>query len=85
MQTYFGTNVYVQEKTIKNIGLQAIYKGGNEEHASNIVWWTSTDIKGIKDNKNTHLVNQKYNLQGQVVNDDYKGVVIMNNKKYLRR
>ena len=85
MQTYFGTNVYVQEKTIKNIGLQAIYKGGNEEHASNIVWWTNTGIKGINDNVNSRLTNQKYNLQGQPVNDDYKGIVIMNNKKYLRR
>lgn len=85
MQTYFGINVYVQEKTINNVGVQAIYKGGNEEHASSIAWWGTTDVKGIKDNTNTRLTNQKYNLQGQPVNDNYKGVVIMNNRKYLNR
>lgn len=85
LQTYFGVNVYVKEQTINNVGVQTVYKGGNEEHASNIVWWGSTEIKGIKDNMNTHLTNQKYNLQGMPVNDDYKGVVIMNNKKYIRR
>ncbi len=85
LQTYFGVNVYVKEQTINNVGVQTVYKGGNEEHASNIVWWGSTEIKGIKDNMNTHLTNQKYNLQGMPVNDDYKGVLIMNNKKYMHR
>lgn len=78
--------VYVLEKTIDNVGVQAIYKGGNEEHASNVAWWGNTDaIKGIRDNMNTRLTNRKYNLQGQPVNNDYKGVVIMNNRKYLHR
>ncbi len=85
LQTYFGVNVYVKEQTINNVGVQAVYKGGNEEHASNIVWWGSTEIKGIKDNMDTFLTNKKYNLQGQPVNGDYRGVVIMNNKKYMHR
>lgn len=86
MPTYFGINVYVQEKTLTNVGVQAIYKGGDEEHASNVAWWGNTDaIKGIRDNMNTRLTNRKYNLQGQPVNNDYKGVVIMNNRKYLHR
>ncbi|MCQ2077578.1 MAG: hypothetical protein MJZ20_11250 [Bacteroidaceae bacterium] len=85
MPSFFGVNVYVQEQVINNIGVQSVYKGGDEEHASNIVWWGTTDVKDIKDNMSSCLDNKKYNLQGQFVNDDYRGMVIMNNKKYLRR
>lgn len=44
----------------------------------------TTGIEGIKTNDKTND-GAIYNLSGQRVSSDYKGVVIINNKKYIRK
>lgn len=47
---------------------------------------TTTGISGIQmSNGSTSNVGDIYNLSGQKVSDSYKGVVIINGKKYIRR
>lgn len=43
----------------------------------------STGITSIKNNRKND--GKKYNLQGQEVNEGYKGIVIVNGKKYLKK
>lgn len=40
---------------------------------------------GIRDINSDVAVGAMYNLSGQLVGDDYKGVVILNGKKMLRK
>lgn len=43
----------------------------------------STDITSIKNNRTND--GKMYNLQGQEVSESYKGIVIVNGKKYLKK
>jgi len=48
---------------------------------------SAAGIETIRDNNSQSLIvnSQLYNLSGQKINSDYKGIVIVNGKKYLRR
>jgi hypothetical protein len=65
------------------IGIQSIYRGGSEEHESNIVWYdlTATGITSLPadDFRNPVI----YNLSGQRLQAPQKGVNIINGKKVL--
>ncbi|MBQ6379074.1 MAG: hypothetical protein IJJ56_09810, partial [Prevotella sp.] len=43
----------------------------------------ATGIKNVKANKATN--NARYNLAGQKVDASYKGIVIMNGKKFIQK
>ena len=47
--------------------------------------FTVTTGTGIKDTQHSTLNTQQYNLQGQRVGEGYKGLVIQQGKKYLKR
>lgn len=48
--------------------------------------FTTGDTDGIENVQVVKVQNNKiYNLQGQVVGDDYKGIVIKNGKKFLKK
>lgn len=82
-----GEIIYLEDDpaelaTWTKVGIQSIYYGAGERHASEIVWSDgTTGIKPVKvaESKNAPL----YNLKGQRVNSDYKGLVIKNGKKYV--
>ena len=82
-----GEIIYLEDDpaelaTWTKVGIQSIYYGAGERHASEIVWAdTTTGIKAVKvaEPENAPL----YNLKGQRVNSDYKGLVIKNGKKYV--
>ena len=67
------------------IGVQSIYRGGGEENRSEIAWYTisASGIKGVEAENNRKVAN--YNLQGQQVANDYKGIIIRNGKKYMNK
>lgn len=64
-------------------GIQTIYYGGGERNTSDIVWLSeATGIKDVADSaKNTSAA--MYNMLGQRVNENAKGLIIKNGKKYL--
>lgn len=43
---------------------------------------TPTEIESVSEGENHHQI---YNLAGQIVGDNYKGIIIKNHKKYLKR
>ena len=72
----------------KNVGIQTIYRGGGEEHRSNIVYYdintaqtyTVSDTDGIalrKDSQNEKVVSTVYyDMTGRKVAADAKGLII---------
>jgi len=52
--------------------------GGFEFNAGGIDAIETVKAEKVQDNK-------MYNLQGQVVGNDYKGIVIMNGKKFIKK
>ena len=68
----------------KRIGIQSIYTGGGETNVSEIGWYSMPDaISSIfTDMKNGDV---RYNLAGQRVDKNFKGIFIENGKKYLKK
>lgn len=46
---------------------------------------TTTGVSSVTTNETVKADGKMYNLSGQQVGDDYKGVVIMNGKKYFKK
>ena len=74
----------MEHSSWKRIGIQSIYKGGDETHASEIGWYSIPDAitSVFTDMQNGGV---RYNLAGQRVDKNFKGIVIENGKKYLRK
>ena len=69
------------------LGIKSIYTGGGVTNETEIQWfeidWASLGINEVKVTKvNGGAV---YNLSGQRVNKDYKGMVIMNGRKFMNK
>ena len=75
----------------KMIGVKSIYKGGNETHESEVVWYDiqsflATGIHPTFDTRHSTLNIQHsttYNLQGQKVENAKKGLYIKNGRKVI--
>ena len=80
---YTNLEVYV------NSLVENIMKKGNEDAESTFedyypVWNAPTSIKKIAET-GTNINSLSYNLSGQRVDDNYKGIVIKNGRKIIRR
>lgn len=86
-----GQIIYLEESpeelaTWTKVGIQTIYYGAGERHASEVVWSDGTKTTGIKAVKAAETKDGvRYNLKGQRVNNSYKGLVIMNGKKFMNK
>ena len=76
------------------LGLQSVYKVGDEEMWSDIITYTLAtkektieEVTGIKSMQNAESKMQQnvYNIFGQKVGANAKGIVIVNGKKYLKK
>ena len=86
-----GEIIYLEDDpaelaTWTKVGIQSIYYGAGERHVSEIVWSdgsTTTGVKAVKvaDSENAPL----YNLAGQRVNKNFKGIVVKNGKKFVNK
>ena len=66
------------------IGLQSIYYGGGERSVSEIVWWNNETADGIASTlKDTEEGAAVYNLSGQRVGRNFKGIIIKDGRKML--
>ncbi|MBQ9645912.1 MAG: hypothetical protein IJV24_06115 [Prevotella sp.] len=88
----YSTRLYLNQdieeiKAWKKLGLQSIYRGGGEEHRSNIVWydveayWQTVGISEVNTVKADN--NVVYDLQGRRVAQPAKGLYIVNGKKVV--
>ena len=75
-----GSTVYLNQgaeelATWTKIGVQSIYRGGGEEHKSNIGWYDiiPTGINGMAMDAQS---SRTYDLQGRLVNGNAKGLLI---------
>ena len=74
-------------KTWTRLGLQTIYRGGGEEHESEIAWFDmaaywGTGIQSVTQDK-IDISGPVYNLQGQKVTPTQKGLYIINGHKVV--
>lgn len=70
--------IYFYDKGYEKIGVQSIYRGGGEEHRSNVVWVKKTPT-GISDvNADTRVVKNVnyYNVAGQKISEPASGLCI---------
>ncbi len=69
------------------LGIKSIYTGGGVTNETEIQWYEIDWITlGINDVKNTKVNNSAiYNMSGQRVSNNYKGLVIKNGKKYIAK
>ncbi|MBQ8452606.1 MAG: hypothetical protein IJ539_02385 [Prevotella sp.] len=74
---------------INRIGVQTVYTGGGEERRSDIVWKELKDYTGIDTtlsvDTESQPVHPAYNLQGQRVAPGYKGIVVANGRKTVKK
>lgn len=70
--------IYFYDNDYKTLGVQSVYRGGNEEHRSNIVTYTrsTTGIDGINADVRTVKSESYYNVAGQRVDASASGLVI---------
>ncbi|MGI6222992.1 MAG: hypothetical protein ACOYJG_05245 [Prevotella sp.] len=68
--------VYIYEPNVKNIGVKAIYKGGNEVHSSAVTWHSPNSIEGVEDNLAAVEKISYYDLAGRRVQSPVHGVYI---------
>ena len=76
------SSIYLQEEKFEKIGIQAIYRGGGEERRSEINEFIYDGINSLKADKQN---GKRFNLQGVQVDENYKGIVIQNGKKFLAK
>lgn len=75
---FFDSNM---NPVVNRVGVQMIYRGGNEEHKSKIVWWNiplsqvETGIGSISDNGNT-VSTTYYDITGRKVLKPAHGIFI---------
>ena len=81
--TNVGKEVKVYGKVQKYFGVNGVKEVTSHEFTGNSVDIVVTGITNINAAKAENAV--RYNLAGQKVNNDYKGVVIMNGKKMLNK
>lgn len=82
--SYFGNTIYLQEIGFSKLGIQSIYKGGGEEHRSPIVEYLLTDLHTAEMTP-CATPAATYNLMGLRVGNGYRGLVIANGRKLLRK
>lgn len=69
--------IFYQEKGYEKLGVQTIYRGGGEEHRSNIVWYQPvTGINGLGADVRAVKSERYYNAAGQQVDASAKGFVM---------
>ncbi len=80
---------YLYEDLFEKIGAQVRYTVDGVTNYSSIVYMDTegntevvTGVKGI--NETTKQNNIRYNIAGQRVGNEYKGIIIRNGKKYLK-
>lgn len=69
--------IYFYENDYKTIGVQSVYRGGNEEHRSDIVTYTRSivGIDGISTDVRTVKSETYYNVAGQKVDASINGMI----------
>ena len=69
--------IYIFETGFRRIGVQTIYRGGGEEHRSNIVYhyFGGDGIETI-DNGQWPMDNPVYDLSGRRVSENHRGITI---------
>ncbi len=82
-----GSNIVIYETGFDDYGIQTIYYGGGQRTESNIVWLSSIDgsgtgVQGIETGKQSAAA---YNALGQRVDNNYRGLVIKNGKKFVNK
>ena len=75
---FYNGQIYLNElysADWNNLGIQSIYRGGGEEHKSNIGWYDiiPTGINGMAMDAQS---SRTYDLQGRLVNGNAKGLLI---------
>ena len=86
---FYDTQIYLNDLASEDwskIGIKSIYTGGGATNETEIQWyeidWVALGISDVKANvKSTN--GAMFNLAGQRVAEGYKGLVIMNGKKYV--
>ena len=72
--------VYFYFAVFDSLGVQSIYRGGGEEHRSDIVWISYDKATGIqqpiRDNRSEVVAAEYYDLAGRRIEGPSKGVVI---------
>ena len=71
--------IYVYQSGFDRFGIQTIYRGGGEEHRSNIGYWYFNEPDGIKQIENGNegaSRPEQFDLQGRRVGANHKGLVI---------
>lgn len=86
---FFGYKVvYLMVPTSNwyKFGVQMVYTGGGFENRSSLVWHDlNRSTNGINDITVSKTYNTPmYNLSGQKVDEDYRGIVIRNGKKFIK-
>ena len=66
--------LYIFQKGIDQLGIQSIYRGGGEEHRSNIVYRDMTNVGAVGEEQ-PHPV-QSYDLMGRRVEHSHKGLTL---------
>jgi len=71
--------IYVYQSGFDRFGIQTIYRGGGEEHRSNIGYWYFNEPDGIQQIENGNEGASRaelFDLQGRRVGANHKGLVI---------
>ena len=70
--------IYIYQSGFDRFGIQSIYRGGGEEHRSNIGYWYFNVPEGVEtvaDSK-TEVPTAAFDLQGRRVTPNHKGLVV---------
>lgn len=68
--------IFYQNKGYEKLGVQTIYRGGDEENRSNVVWYQpTTGVEGLNADVRTVMSESYYNVAGQKVDANASGMV----------
>ena len=85
----YENRIYLNDLYSENwdkIGIKSIYNGGNTTNETEIQWLDIEAFTGISAVKSEKAVDGAiYNMSGQRVSNNYKGLVIKNGKKYIAK
>ena len=83
--SYFGVHNYIQEQDIWKLGIQLIYRVGDEERCSDIISCETGEPIGIEQlSAEEQQQMPRYGINGQRVSADYRGIVIENGRKVIK-
>ena len=69
--------IYIFETGFHRIGVQTIYRGGGEEHRSNVAWYYFDGGTGIASHReDPEGATQHFDLSGRRVTDSHRGLTI---------